>query len=106
MQKSRKKKEKKKQKNRTLMAIMLIILYLGGLFVYAIPDLQKVALQKENEKAVEHFKEEVEGSQLDKGGEETDSLPLPIPTRSQRTPSSTRRCRHIISRSFPMVSQD
>ena len=67
------KKEKKKQKNRTLMAIMLIILYLGGLFVYAIPDLQKVALQKENEKAVEHFKEEVEGSQLDKGGEETDS---------------------------------
>ena len=52
MQKSRKKKEKKKQKNRTLMAIMLIILYLGGLFVYAIPDLQKVALQKENEKAV------------------------------------------------------
>ena len=43
MQKSRKKKEKKKQKNRTLMAIMLIILYLGGLFVYAIPDLQKVA---------------------------------------------------------------
>ena len=35
MQKSRKKKEKKKQKNRTLMAIMLIILYLGGLFVYA-----------------------------------------------------------------------
>ena len=73
MQKSRKKKEKKKQKNRTLMAIMLIILYLGGLFVYAIPDLQKVALQKENEKAVEHFEEEVEGSQLDKSGEETDS---------------------------------
>ena len=73
MQKSRKKKEKKKQKNRTLMAIMLIILYLGGLFVYAIPDLQKVALQKENEKAVEHFKEEVEGSQQDKSSEETDS---------------------------------
>ena len=73
MQKSRKKKEKKKQKNRTLMAIMLIILYLGGLFVYAIPDLQKVALQKENEKAVEHFKKEVEGSQLDKSGEEKDS---------------------------------
>ncbi len=74
MQKSRKKKEKKKQKqkNRTLMAIMLIILYLGGLFVYAIPDLQKVALQKENEKAVEHFKEEVEGSQQDKSSEETD----------------------------------
>ena len=46
MQKSRKKKEKKKQKNRTLMAIMLIILYLGGLFVYAIPDLQKIVLQK------------------------------------------------------------
>ena len=105
MQKSRKKKEKKKQKNRTLMAIMLIILYLGGLFVYAIPDLQKVALQKENEKAVEHFKEEVEGSQLDKSGEEKDST-LPIPIRSQRTPSSTRRCRHIISRSFLMASQD
>lgn len=72
MQKSRKKKEKKKQKNRTLMAIMLIILYLGGLFVYAIPDLQKIVLQKENEKAVEHFKEEVEGSQQDKSSEETD----------------------------------
>ena len=72
MQKSRKKKEKKKQKNRTLMAIMLIILYLGGLFVYAIPDLQKIVLQKKNEKAVEHFKEEVEGSQQDKSSEETD----------------------------------
>ena len=72
MQKSRKKKEKKKQKNRTLMVIILIILYLGGLFVYAIPDLQKIVLQKENEKAVEHFKEEVEGSQQDKSSEETD----------------------------------
>ena len=54
------------------MAIILIILYLGGLFVYAIPDLQKIVLQKENEKAVEHFKEEVEGSQQDKSSEETD----------------------------------
>lgn len=90
MQKSRKKKEKKKQKNRMLMAIMLIILYLGGLFVYAIPDLQKVALQKENEKAVEHFKEEVEEAGWIKVVKRQ-ILPLPIPIRSQRTPSSTRR---------------
>lgn len=105
MQKSRKKKEKKKQKNRTLMAIMLIILYLGGLFVYAIPDLQKIVLQKENEKAVEHFKEEVEGASWIKVVKRQ-TLSLPIPTRSKRTPSSIRRCRRIISRSFLMVSQD
>ena len=73
MQKSRKKKEKKKQKNRTWMVIVLIMVYLGGLFVYAIPDLQKVALQKENEKAVAHFQEAVEDSQQDRSGEQTDS---------------------------------
>ena len=73
MQKSRKKKEKKKQKNRTWMGIVLIMVYLGGLFVYAIPDLQKVALQKENEKAVAHFQEAVEDSQQDRSGEQTDS---------------------------------
>ena len=86
MQKSRKKKEKKKQKNRTLMAIMLIILYLGGLFVYAIPDLQKIVLQKENEKAVEHFKEEVEGSQQDKSSEETD----PTSANSNQIPKNAQ----------------
>ena len=73
---------------RRLAAVLCVLIYLGGVIVFAWPDLNSLKTGYENKKVMEQ------------------TLPLPIPTRSQRTPSSTRRCRHIISRSFLMVSQD
>lgn len=88
---------------RRLAAVLCVLIYLGGVIVFAWPDLNSLKTGYENKKVMEQFQDQTEAEQS--ASDQTDST-LPIPTRSQRTPSSTRRCRHIISRSFQMVSQD
>lgn len=88
---------------RRLAAVLCVLIYLGGVIVFAWPDLNSLKTGYENKKVMERSRIRQKQNKVYLIRQ---TLPLPIPTRSQRTPSSYRRCRHIISRSFQTASQD